>query len=83
MSKLMRISDLTVERLESLSKLTGQSKQKLMDRAVTIYTYELMLKRSNEQYAALKKDPKAWKEMQEEQEAWDVTLMDGLEDDKP
>ena len=82
MSKLIRINDSTVERLESLSKLTGESKQKLMDNAVTAYAYEQILKKSNEQYAALKKDPKAWKEMAEERKTWDITLVDGLEDDK-
>ncbi len=82
MSKLMRISDSTVEKLESLSKLTGQSKQKLMDQAVILYTYEQTLRMANQQYAALKKDPKAWKEMQEEREEWDITLKDGLDDDK-
>jgi len=82
MSKLMRINDSTVEKIEELSKITGQTKQKIMDRAITIYSYEQMLKKANEQYAILKSDPQAWKEMQHEREAWDTTLMDGLKDDK-
>jgi len=78
----MRISDSTIEKLESLSKLTGESKQKLIDRAITLYVYEQTLKAANRQYAALKKDPEAWKEMKEEYAEWDITLNDGLEDDK-
>ena len=74
----MRISDSTVEKLESLSKLTGQSKQKIMDRAIIVYEYEHLLKKANEQYDALKKDSRAWKEMEKEREEWDVTLTDGL-----
>lgn len=78
----MRINDSTVEKLESLSQLTGESKQKLMDQAVLLYTYEQTLRTANKQYAALKKDAQAWKEMEEEREDWDVTLKDGLKDDK-
>ncbi|MFH1831986.1 MAG: toxin-antitoxin system protein [bacterium] len=81
MSKLMRINDSTISTLENLSKLTGQSKQKLLDRAVALYAHEQILKKANEQYAALEKDPKAWKEMQDECQEWDVTLKDGLKDD--
>lgn len=81
MSKLMRISDLAANKLESLSKLTGQSRQKILDRAVMLYVYEQTLKKANEQYAALKKNSKAWKEMQDECRAWDVTFEDGLKND--
>jgi len=77
----MRISDLAVDKLESLSALTGQSKQKILDQALTRYVYEQTLKRANEQYAALKEDSKTWKEIQEELGDWDVTLEDGLKDD--
>lgn len=82
MSKLMRISDLTAEKLETLSKLTGQSKQKLMDRAIVVYEHEQILKKANEQYKVLKSDSRAWKEMEKEREEWDVTLSDGLKNDK-
>lgn len=80
MSKLMRISDSTVEKLESLSKLTGESKQKLMDNAITLYAYEKILKKANQQYAALK--PEELQEMRDEHREWDVTLSDGLRDDE-
>lgn len=81
MSKLIRVSDLAANKLESLSKLTGESKQKIFDRALTFYSYEQKLKKANEQYATLKKNTKAWKAMQEEYKAWDVTLEDGIKDD--
>lgn len=81
MSKLMRIGDATAGKIESLSKLTGLSKQNILDKAVTLYAYEQTLKKANEQYATLKKDSKAWKEMQEEFRAWNATLEDGLKDD--
>jgi hypothetical protein len=81
MSKIIRISDQSSDKLDSLTKLTGQPKQKVLDLALTHYAYEQTLKKSNKQYAALKKDSQAWKEMQEEHAAFDVTLSDGLEDD--
>lgn len=77
----MRISDLSATNLESLSKLTGQSKQRILDKAITLYTYEQKLKKANEQYATLKKDSRAWKKMQDEHKDWDATLADGLKDD--
>ena len=77
----MRIGDAAAEKIESLSKFTGLSKQKILDKAITLYAYEQTLKKANEQYAALKKDSKAWQEMQEEHEIWDAALKDGLKDD--
>lgn len=81
MSKLMRIGELAAEKIESLSKLTGLSKQKILDRAITFYAHEQILKKANEQYAALKKDSAAWKEMQEEFKEWSEFNEDGLKDD--
>lgn len=81
MSKLMRIGDATLDQLESLSKLTGQSKQKILDQAVALYAYEQILKKANDQYAALKQDTQAWQEIEEERKAWEHTLTDGLKDD--
>ena len=81
MSKLMRISEIAAEKLESLSNLTGQSKQKILDKAVELYVYEQLLKKANDQYAAIKADPLAWKEMHEETSEWDCTLSDGLKND--
>ncbi len=81
MSKLIRISDPSSEKLESLSKLTGQSKQKLLDQAVTFFVHEQILKKANEQYRALKNDPEEWKSFEDEYNEWDVTLTDGLKND--
>ena len=80
MSKLMRISDISIQRINSLSDLTGESKQKIIDRALMFYEHEQLLKKANEQYAAIKKDPKALREMQAEMDEWDVTLGDEVDD---
>lgn len=82
MSKLMRISDASVERLNDLSNLTGEPKQKIIDHAILLYQHEQLLKKANQQYVALKKDPIAWQEIQQENDDWDAVLSDGIKDDK-
>lgn len=39
------------------------------------------LEEANRQFAALRADPQAWQEEQEERAEWDTVLMDGLEND--
>lgn len=81
MSKIMRISDSTAQNLDELAKATGDSKQALLERAVQAYVRKQFIKKANEDYAELKKDPKAWAELQKEQEEWNITLSDGLNDE--
>lgn len=82
MSKMVRINDNIDNQLKSLVKLTKESRQKIMEEAFDAYLRELILKKSNEQYAELKKDKKAWKEYKKEIEEWDATLLDGLQEYK-
>lgn len=63
-----------IHELDELSKMTGDSKQKLMERALQNLAKKLFIIKANEEYLLLKKNKQAWKELQEEQEAWDVTL---------
>lgn len=51
-------------------------------RAIEHYRRQKFLERINADYAALRADPEAWREEQEERDAWDSTLMDGLEPDE-
>ena len=82
MSKLMRISDASIDALNDLNLLTGESRQKILDKAIARYKHEQLITKADEQLVALKKDPVAWKQMQEELEEWDVTLWDGMSDEK-
>lgn len=81
MAKMMRISDAADTYLENLKKVTGKSKIKLLERALADLERNVFLKKTSEQYAELKKDKKAWKEMLEETAEWDITLLDGLENE--
>lgn len=51
-----------------------------MERALDRLKREDLLKRANEAFEALRRDPVAWKKELEEQKEWDITLNDGLED---
>lgn len=53
----------------------------LLDKAAELLARHDFLEKTNRQYAALKKDPQAWKEELEERGHWDATLLDGLQDD--
>ncbi len=55
--------------------------QSLLDDAIEALRRERLLDETNAAFAALKRDPKAWKAELEERRAWDATLTDGLEDD--
>jgi len=58
------------------------SNQPIRDKDLEKFSRKLFWERTNANYAALKKDPIAWKKEQEERSAWEVTLADGIEDEK-
>lgn len=45
------------------------------------YRRRRFLEEVNAAYAALREDPEAWSEIEEERSAWDATLGDGLPDE--
>lgn len=81
MSKMMRISDVTADRLDNLSNNMKTSKQKIIDLAVKKFAREKFLEEAAEDYAALKNDKEAWSEIQKERSLWDSTLLDELGDE--
>ena len=81
MSRLVRISDQAASDLESLCRSSGDTKQKIMERALKRYLFEQTMKKANEQYAKLRDDAVASGELDEEVAGFDVTLQDGLNDD--
>lgn len=81
MSKMMRISEQTSKNLAQLAKVTGKSKQAILEKVLEVFTREQFLKVANEAYAKQKKDKKSWQQEQEELHEWDITLYDGLSDE--
>ncbi|HEY8750962.1 MAG TPA: hypothetical protein VIM11_23460 [Tepidisphaeraceae bacterium] len=66
--------------LKEIAQLTGESLQSALDRAIEDLRRKTYLEGLNADYAALRKDPKAWQEFQKELEDFDSTNNDGLED---
>ena len=52
--------------------------QAVLDKAIERYRRERFLRAANEEYASLKRDPKAWKQELHEREIWESTSADGL-----
>jgi hypothetical protein len=52
--------------------------QSVLDEAIDHYQREKFPDRVNAAYAALRNDPKAWREEQAERTLWDKALGDGL-----
>lgn len=80
MSKLIRISDSAFEKLQKLEQETGESKQEIIEKQLEKRMRENLLKKGNEAYERLKKNPKAWQEELEERAVWQQADNDGLED---
>ena len=77
-STTVRINLATHKVLTRLAEETHFSIQTLLNNAVEAYRREVFLDRTNQAYADLKKDPKAWAECQEERAVWNTTTKDGL-----
>lgn len=77
----LRINDRTHEVLRELSSETAEPMRELVYRAVEAYRRQRIIERTNETYAAMRRDPAVWREELDERAAWDVTLVDGLDED--
>ncbi|MBI4202041.1 MAG: toxin-antitoxin system protein [Chloroflexi bacterium] len=73
----VRVGRQTLEVLRRLSEESGEAKQQVLARAIEAYRRQRMLEQHNAAYAALRADPEAWREEQEECRLWEVTLSDG------
>jgi hypothetical protein len=80
MAATIRLKPKSHKALKELAHITGESMQEALDRAIEERRRRVYLEGLNADYAALRKDPKAVAELQREQELWDRTSNDGLED---
>ena len=79
-SLTVRISSQAHRSLKELSELTGQPMPAVLDKAIEEYRRRQFLEGLSADFAALRKDPKAWQQELDERAEWDATLGDGLED---
>lgn len=78
---MVRISEQTHQALREIARAEDSSMQAVLDKAVEEYRRRRFLEEVNAAYAALREDPEAWQEVEEERSAWDATLGDGLPDE--
>jgi len=52
--------------------------QEILETAIEAYRRQRFLEDCNSAFAALRRNPKAWAEEQEERNTWNATLSDGL-----
>ncbi|KUK11531.1 MAG: Uncharacterized protein XD50_0314 [Clostridia bacterium 41_269] len=81
MSANVRISQRSWKILKEIAGSTNETMQNVLDRAVEMYRRQWILEKTNEAYAALKKDKEKWQEEVDERKEWNATLGDGLGDD--
>lgn len=75
----VRLKPHTHKALKEIAETTGVSIQDALEKAVDERERQVYLESLNASYAALRLDPKAWAEFQNELSEWDGTLNDGLE----
>ena len=75
----VRISSHAHQLLRQLAKEADESMQAILDKAIENYRREEFLRAANRDYAALRRNPKGWKEERRERELWEQTLADGLD----
>ena len=78
----IRVSERTHKYLQSLSKSLNKPMQTILEQAVEEYRRAVLLDKLNDEYAALRADPDAWKEVLEERRLLEGTLADGLDSDE-
>ena len=76
----VRIDEVSHKVLREMAEMRGSSMQALLAQAIEELRRKLLLDEINQGFAALRQDPKAWKQEQDERAAWDATLSDALDD---
>ena len=78
----LRIGDDTHKMLRELARLEGVSMQVVLNKAVADYRKRQFFNSLDAAFGALKNEPTAWAEEQQEREAWSNTLSDNVEPDE-
>lgn len=76
----VRIQPDSYAKLRDLARQAGRTMPEILADAIEQLYRQRFFDQCDEDYARLKRDPKAWKEELEERRAWEATLNDGLEE---
>lgn len=77
-SLTVRISERAHRILQSLADETKQPMTEILAQAIEEFQQNRFWEQTNAAFAALRNDPQAWAQEQEERRAWEATLADGL-----
>ena len=78
-STSIRIDEQALAVLRELARRQRQPVQTVLKQAIDSYRREKFLEEANAAFAALRNDPEAWREEQQERQIWDQVAQDGLE----
>lgn len=78
---MLRIPEATHSKLKALADETGESMQDIVAHAVEHMRRQRILKQTNSAYAELRNNPAKWQAEVDEREAWDVALLEGIEEE--
>ena len=78
----LRIGDDTHQMLRELAHREGIPEQVVLAKALAEYRKKRFFDSLDEAFGALKNDPKAWAEEQQERQAWSLTRSDGAESEE-
>jgi predicted transcriptional regulator len=75
----IEVTETTLERLHELALAMGEPEHMIAEKAIEAYRRQHLLDTMNADFAALRKNPDAWRDYLAEVEEWDQTAHDGLE----
>ena len=78
-STTVRVNKQTHRAIQSLATQHQLSQGEVVAQAVEEFRRQYLLKQTAKAYGTLRADGQAWQEEQEEREAWDATLVDGID----
>lgn len=79
-SVMVRINPVVHGMLRSLANQSGEPMQSTLSKAIELYRRQFFLQKTNEAFASMRKNPKAWKRELKEREDWDLALLDDIKD---
>ncbi len=81
-SVTVRISAKARQELRELAQQSGQSMQKVLEKAIDLYRRQIFFEQLNASVHRLQEErPDLWQQELEERRLWEGTLADGLEND--
>ena len=81
-SVTVRISDKARQELRDLAQQSGESMQKVLEKAIDLYRRQVFFEQLNASVHRLQEEhPDLWQQELEERRLWEGTLADGLEND--